>query len=149
MKNKWVLTFTTMLVAANLAAATSIPIQRIDIANIVTTGAVGSSIMLAFNNNDIAPCATSVLAFQDMTTIWAGSGQACSTAITSITIIPIDAETSIGAIYLTPATPVMINERAYSTRLIITQNTAPVFDSINGALVTPGTIQTGVSSQFD
>lgn len=148
MKNKWVLTFTTMLAAANLVAATDIPIQRIDVANMVTTGTVGSSMMVAFNNEEQSPCAATLLAFQDMKTIWAGAGQTCSTAITSITIIPIDTETGIGAIYLTPSTPTMINIRAYSTRLIINQNLAPTFNGINGALVTPGTIQTGVSSQF-
>lgn len=132
---------------AKLLAETSIPIQRIDVANLLTTGAVSSPVMLAFENGGSTPCITSLLAYQETTTIWAGAGQACLSAIASVTITPMDSSSNIGVIYQTPENPVLVDKTRYSTRLLISQNMAPVFNSINGAMISQGTIQIGKSSQ--
>lgn len=136
-----------MLISTRLIAAISIPIQRIDVANLLTTGAIGSSVILAFNNGETNPCSIIQLKYQETATLWAGAGQPCLEAITSFTVMPIDSG-GVGTIYQTPGTPIMIGENFYSTRLIITQNIAPLFDAINGAIITPGTIQTSVVSHF-
>lgn len=143
----WVNSYVFMMVSTGLIAGTSIPVQRIDMANLLTTGAIGSSVTLAFNNGQTSPCSIIQLKYHETVTLWAGTGQPCLTAISSVTVMPID-NNDVGTIYQTPAAPIMINENLYSTRLIITQNIAPLFDGINGAIITPGTIQTGVVSQF-
>ncbi len=104
---KWILihSLITIMVSDKLLADTSVPIQRIDVANLLTTGAVNSPVMLAFDNGSSNPCITSLLAFQDTTTIWAGAGQACLTAISGVTITPIDASSGVGVIYQIPTKP--------------------------------------------
>ena len=147
---KWALIASSIaiIVSAKLQAGTTIPIQRIDVANLLTTGAVNSPVILAFDNGGSNPCVTMLMAFQDTATIWAGTGQTCLTPISSVTITPFNASSGVGVIYQTPANPVVIDNNIYSTRLIISQNTAPVFDAINGAMITPGTIQIGKLSQL-
>lgn len=146
-KGMWVNSLVFMMVSTGLVASTSIPTQRIDVANLLTTGAIGSSVILAFNNGETNPCSIIQLNYQETATLWAGAGQPCLAAVSSVTVMPVD-NNDVGAIYQTLATPIIINENLYSTRLIITQNIAPLFDGVNGAIITPGTLQTGVVSQF-
>jgi hypothetical protein len=85
------------------------------------------------------PCYSTELAFQNILTVWAGIGQKCTTAITSVTITPIAEPGGIGVVYQTPNTFV-VNGSFYSTQITINQGTAPVFDPINGAIISTGTV---------
>ncbi|CAM3083314.1 Uncharacterised protein [Legionella steigerwaltii] len=127
--------FSTTLHAANA------PIQQIDIANLLGSGgATETAVLVAFSNGDSLPCYTTTIAYQAVTSIWAGIGQTCQAPITSITLTPI--ANGLGTVYETPLYPVTVDSSYYSTQIIISQNTAPTFDPNNGNILSPGTLQT-------
>ena len=106
---KWtrVISSIAIIASATLEAGTTIPIQRIDLANLLSTGAVSSPVIVTCGGS--IPCVTSLMAYQDTATIWAGAGQTCVTPISSVTITPLDASSGVGGIYQIPASPVAID----------------------------------------
>lgn len=137
-----------LLASANLNATANSPVQRIDVANLLWNNVIGGNggstkvaVIADFANGGSIPCFSTTLASQGSITVWAGQGQPCTTAITSVTITPLDSPSGLGTVYQAPPdTP--INTSLYSTQLSVIQNTAPVFDPENGALISPGTSTT-------
>lgn len=129
-----------IFIATDLYAANA-PIQRIDIANLLSNGGGISStaVSLEFTNGGSTPCFTTTLPYQGVITVWAGMGQACTTAITNLTITPLAGD--FGVIY-NPPNPLTISNSPYLTQITISQNTAPTFDPTNGTLLSTGTVAT-------
>lgn len=140
-----------VLASASVFAAS--PIQRIDVVNMLwnpngTGGVPGltpTSIVVAFNNGGSRACVTTTLAFQGATTVLAGTGQACTAAITSVSITPIAGPA--GTVYAAPA-DIPITNSYYATQIIINNKTDPIFDATNGAVKTAGAVQATVQGQF-
>ena len=108
-------------------------------------GITSTAVVVAFENGGSAPCFTTTLAFQGAITVWAGIGQACVTTVTSITITPV---AGLGGMIYEPPNDLTINGLLYSTQIVISQNTAPVFDVSNGSLISSGTVLATIQSQL-
>jgi hypothetical protein len=150
---KWIFIYALgVLIASARLFAGNVPIQRIDVANLLSnttggaSGASVTSVVVDFLNGGATPCFTTTLAFQGTVSIWAGIGQTCIAPITSIAITPLPS--ALGLIYDTPASPFTINGSFYSAQITIIQGTAPTFDPNNGALVSTGALQTTMVSHF-
>jgi ABC-type proline/glycine betaine transport system permease subunit len=137
----------TIIVSANLFAVASAPIQRIDVVNILSNG-LGSpsqtSVLVAFGNGGALPCSKITLPFQGSTTVWAGIGQTCVTAVTSVTITAIAGPVGIGAVYDTTPITYSISSSFYSDQISIIQSIAPVFDGSSGAIIAAGFAQASI-----
>ena len=131
-----------------LFAAAGAPIQRIDVVNLLGVGATQTPVTLAFVNAGLNPCFTTTLNFQGAMTLWIGTNQACSTAVTDMTITPLPGFNGVDINYAAPMYPVAINGNLYSTQITISQKTEPVYDPGNGELLIPGTIQTAVQNHW-
>jgi hypothetical protein len=145
MKRMVIQAFLIGLTSTSLIAANA-PIQRVDVFNTLWNSAAGgnggatlTSVQVSFENGGTTPCFTTTLAFGSSTSVWAGQGQACVEPITLATITPLASPLGIGQIYDTPPTTT-INSSFYFTELTINQGTAPTFSSINGDLLTTGTV---------
>ena len=145
--------FFFVLTAQSQVLALAAPIQRIDVVNMLwnpggTGGAAGmtpTSVIVAFNNGGSRACFTSTLLFQAGVTVLAGTGQPCVAAITSVTVTPVAGPA--GLVYAAPSA-VSINGSYYTNQLIISNQTAPVFDTTNGAVATPGAVQVVIQGQY-
>lgn len=127
----------------NLFAANA-PIQRIDVVNLLGAGgSVPTSVTVAFENGVATPCFTTTLPYQGTITVWAGAGQTCGLPIINVVVTP--ASGAGGTVYSSP-NPVAVSSNYYLTQLAISQNTAPIFDPNNGALLMAGTTQIGMMS---
>lgn len=138
-----------ILVSTKLFATANAPIQRIDVVNMLSNNGsqvTQTSVVLAFENGGSTPCFTTTLAFQAATTVWAGTDQACGAGITGVTISPVAGPAGI-VVYNAP-TPPTLNSSLYSTQMIISQNTAPLFDASNGLIIAAGTAQVTTLSQL-
>jgi hypothetical protein len=145
------------------ANAAPVPVQRIDVINMLwnpTAGATGltpTSVLLKFfpKSNSSTPCFTVTLPFEGSSTFFAGTGFACTTAVGSMSVTPV-ANPVLGttAVYAPIASYTLVSAAApspgtdggaFSTQLMIEQKagtgsgTAPVFNTANGTLTTPGT----------
>jgi hypothetical protein len=148
MKRKLLLAVHTLLAVTTTTSlfAAPTPTQQIDVVNMLwntnaTSGAAEltqTSVIVAFNNGGAKPCATSVVAFQGVTTVLAGAGQACVAPITSISLTPVTGPA--GLIYSAPA-DTTISGTLYATQIIVDGKTDPVFNATNGSVTTPGTVQ--------
>jgi hypothetical protein len=149
MKGKLIINILLGLVSTPLLAANA-PIQRVDLVNMLGAGgATPTSILVTFNTDTgTLPCVSKTLAYQDAITVWAGIGQACITPVTSITVTPVAGSNGV-SIYDTPIAPTYLSSSFYSTQITISQNTAPVFDSGNGSLISTGTLQVTTTSHWD
>lgn len=142
---KWLL-IVLLFNASNLFAFANAPIQRIDITNWLWNhviggngGATKTSVKIVFENGGAVPCFTTILPFQSSLTVWAGLSQSCVAAITSVTFFPMDS--SLGTVYLPPDNTIHLDASLYYAQLTVIQNTAPVFDSSNGSIASPGIAQ--------
>lgn len=134
-------------------SATLAPVQRIDVVNMLwnpsaTGGAAGltpTSVVVTFNNGGSRPCFTSTLLFQAGVTVLAGTGQPCVAPVTTITVTPVAGPAGLTYAALTG---VSINSAYYSSQYIVTNQTAPVFDTTNGAVATIGAAQVVVQGQY-
>lgn len=138
MKNKWIIMWVSVIFNQVVAAANA-PIQRVDVVNMLGSGAAATAVVVSFNNGVATPCFTKTLAYLGDITVWAGTGQACVTPISSVTIAPVAG--TAGAIYDTPMMPTLISNTLYSTQIKISEHAAPVFDPTNGSLLMTGTLQ--------
>lgn len=138
MKSKWIIMW-VLLILNQVAAAANAPIQRVEVVNMLGSGAAATAVVVSFNNGVSTPCLTKTLAYLGDITVWAGTGQACVTPITSVTIAPIAG--TAGVIYDTPMMPTLISNTLYSTQIKISEHAAPVFDPTSGSLLTSGTLQ--------
>lgn len=150
MKRKWliILALLAPITSVNLFAANA-PIQRIDVVNILgnsSGGVTETPVVLSFDNGGSAPCFTTTLAFQGATTLWAGIGQSCVSAVTSLTVTPI-AGSGSGTVYVAPPIST-INNTFYSAQITIAQNTPPQFDPSDGSITTAGTVLVTTVSHF-
>lgn len=150
MKTIWIITSVLLaLLISNLSmAAVNSPIQRIDVVNSLWNGTgvlTQTAVIISFNNGGAEPCFTTTLAYQASATLWAGAGQACTTAVTSATITPVNS--IFDGLYQIPAST-LINSNRYLTQMIINQNTAPVFSTNDGSITTAGTVQVSLLSNL-
>lgn len=144
MKKKWTgfQAVLAILLAGDLFAMANAPIQRIDVANLLSSGGSGAgdatltAVDVAFDNGGTTPCYTTRLAFQGDITVFAGADEACIAPVRSVIITPVAGP--IGLVYEAPAVPTVISEGVYVTQLIISQDTPPTFDASNGALLISG-----------
>lgn len=129
--------------STQLIAAGNAPIQRIDVTNQLSNGSTGPTltpVLLSFDNDNSVPCFTTTLAYNAQTTIYAGKDQACVKAITSVTFTPL-AGTSAYSTYDAPTDPIYIASGFYLAQMTISQNTVPLFDPLNGVLISTGTMK--------
>lgn len=145
MKNKWVIQ-SVLAMLVNCVWAANAPIQRIDVVNMLGSGGSVSSVVVSFSTGVATPCVTKTLPYLGAMTVWAGTGQACTTPITSVIITPV--VVSGNAIYGTTPVLTSVNNTLYSTLITINQATAPAFDPSNGALLIPGTLQALVENHL-
>jgi hypothetical protein len=125
-------------------------IQQINVTNVLwnpngTAGAPGmtqTSVLVSFHNGGAKPCFTTTLAYDGMTTVLVGSGQACVAAVTSVSFAPVAGPS--GNVYAAP-TDVTIDGSYFVTQMLIDNGTDPVFDTTNGLIKTQGVVQ--VTSQ--
>ncbi len=147
------LVFLLGLTFQTATSATLAPIQRIDVVNMLwnpggTGGVAGltpTSVVVAFNNGGSRPCFTSTLLFQAGVTVLAGTGQPCVAPVTTITVTPVAGPAGLAYAALSP---ISINGAYYTNQYIITNQTAPVFDTTNGAVATPGAAQVVIQGQY-
>lgn len=92
-------------------------------------------------------CWSSSLAYLADFTIRSGAGQNCPNLISEIKVTPI-VVASVLQTYSGPYT-IAIDPTKYSSQITINQATAPVFDSTNGLVTTPGTITADIQAQFN
>lgn len=143
MNGKWNILF-VLAVSVKLYAANA-PIQRIDVVNLLGVGgATPTSVAISFSNGVSTPCFSTTLPYLGALTVWVGVGQACTSAITAVTVIP----TGANLVYSAPTNPNPINGAQYLTQIAISQNTAPVFDPNTGSLLTLGTTQVNAISNL-
>lgn len=145
MKNKGMMLGALLTLASSTQAANA-PIQRVDVVNLLGTGALISSVVVSFSNGVSTPCVTKTLPYLGAITVWAGTGQTCVTPISTITVTPVTG--TAGALY--EAIPIMtsISTTMYSSQLTISQSTSPMFDPSNGSLLISGTAQATVVSNL-
>lgn len=145
MKKYSLLTQTVFILLASHSLFAGAPIQRIDVVNMLwnqngtgaTPGITPTAIIVSFNNGGLKPCFTITLPFQGSTTVFAGPGQICINAITSVNFAAVAGPA--GTVYSAP-TPLNINGAYYSSQIIVNDATDPVFDTTNGAVQTQGTM---------
>lgn len=98
-----------------------------------------------FNDTSGKACWTTTLAYQADFTLHSGLGQNCPTAITSLSVTPI----LVSNVLQTYSGPYTINldMTKYAYQINIVQDVAPVFESTNGLVKTPGTITAQLQMQ--
>lgn len=112
-----------------------------------STGMTPTSVTVQFYDDASGKaCWSTVLAYQADFTLRAGQGQACNTAVHQVTITPVMVA-SLLQTYTGPYT-FNIDTTKYSNQIMILQDTAPVFNTANGLVTTPGTIKVDVQSQY-
>ena len=144
---------TQSLASHQYANVTVTPIQQISVTNMLwnangTGGAPGmtqTSVVVAFNNGGSHPCYTTTLAFEGYYNLSVGTGLSCVAAVTSVSFTPVAGPA--GAVYTAP-TNTSINGSYYTSQLIVSDNTDPVFDTTNGAVNTAGTVAVSYQGQF-
>lgn len=136
------LVLSTLIASTNLFALANAPIQRVDVVNQLWNNLAGgdggltnTAVILTFNNGGLSPCFTTTLAFQASITVLAGIGQACVSPVTDITITPL--ETAIGLVYQMPP-DITLYAQYYSSQILISQLSPPVFDPANATILAPG-----------
>lgn len=137
----WALLAPTYLFAANT------PIQRLDVANLLWNSTAGgnggftnTAVIVEFSNGGLAPCFSTTLPFQATITVWAGLDFPCVTPITNVSVTPIET-LPLGLVYLAPENT-LIQAHVYSTQMLISQLSPPLFDPDNATLMSPGTVIT-------
>lgn len=134
--------------SGSLFAAGNAPVQRIDVVNLLSSGGTSpgdstlTAVEVSFDNGGAEPCMTATLAFQGEITVYAGADEECVAPISLVTVTPIAGP--LGLVYQAPAAPTVISRGYYATQMVVNQSSPPVFDSANGALLTPG--KAGVSA---
>jgi hypothetical protein len=132
-----------VLLATQMFAANA-PIQRIDIVNLLwndvagVPGSTDTPILIAFYNGGTIPCYTTTVPFRAAITVWAGIGQACITPVSDLTITPV----ANPVVTYAPAVIATLSGGYYVTELTVSQNSPPLFDPSNGAVLAPGTAKT-------
>jgi hypothetical protein len=152
MRKTWIVA-QTVIVALLTSSAFSAPIQQVNVTNMLwnanaTSGVPGitpTSIVANFYNGGTKPCFTITIAFKGSTTVQAGTGLPCVTAITSVSFTPVAGP--VGAVYTTPP-DTAINGSYYTTQLIVQNGTDPVFDTTNGAVKTEGVVSISSHGQL-
>lgn len=149
MNRTWIML--SLLVSSSVFAFANAPVQRIDIVNNLWNELAGgdggqtrTSVKIELDNGDASPCFTKIMPFQSNITVYAGIGQLCVNKVVAITITPDSGPGTLEPSYNPPATPTAIDSDLYLTQIAISQDTAPVYDVINGSLVTMGTVLTSV-----
>lgn len=153
MKRKLIVANTILAILASTQILAAGPIQRIDVLNMLwnknatdkVQGLTPTQVVVAFNNGGPKPCFTSTLNYQGAATVYAGVGQPCVNAISSVTITPVAG--AAGLVYSAPSA-YNINVSHFSTQMIIDNGIDPLFDSTNGAVKTPGTVEVIAQGQF-
>lgn len=155
MKKKWMIsqTLVLILISSSVFAIANAPIQRIDIINNLWNSLAGgsggqtqTSVKVELDNGSPGPCFTKILPYQSAITVYAGIGQSCINKVVAITVTPYSGPGTLSPSYDPPGTPQAINSSLYLTQIAISQNTAPVYDSINGSLLMKGTVLTTIVS---
>lgn len=147
-----------LIIATNVSAAIY---QQIQVANMLynqdATGAnpgmsPTSVLVKGFVSGSGTACYSATIPFQSSISITTGTGQACSTAIATMTFTPV-AIATVGTAYTAPATLTLSNN--FTQQLLIQQTPkagavsfGPVFDATNGVVVTPGTVTVSVQADF-
>ena len=111
----------------------------------VSIGVTGTAVTVKlFPTGSSTACATLTLPFQGVGTAAVGPGNACKTAVDTITVAPI-AATTIGTVYSAPAN-YTVDPNDYNIQIMVKQRDAaaptyygPVFSTSNGIVATPGT----------
>lgn len=133
---------------SSAAHAATAPVQRVDVVNLLAhsksaPGVTASPVTVKFFTSTSAttPCATSTLPYDGATSIFAGTGLACTTAITNISVTPLVGPGNIVAYSaLTGSGGNFTATGKFSTQLEIIEGTAPTFTAANGALASAGTV---------
>lgn len=153
MKRKLILTTAALALAASAQVFAAGPLQRIDVVNLLwnsnasngVQGLTPTSVLVAFNNGGTKPCFSTTLLFQGSTTLLSGTGQPCSTAVTSITFTPVSGPA--GLVYAAPAA-YTVNTAYFGTQLYLSNGTDPIFDTTNGAVRSQGSVAVTAQGQF-
>lgn len=135
-------TLLLVIASTKLFATPGAPIQRIDLANILSNagGITETSVLASFTeNNATTPCYQTTLAFNQVMTVWVGANQSCTMPITSLSITPVADANGNAPVYLAPDV-YPIASTYFSTQITISQNTAPTFDPSNGSVLSFGTV---------
>lgn len=114
---------------------------------ITNPGMTPTSVTVAFTDSVTSKiCWSTILTFQSDFTIRTGAKQGCLNPVSQVTITPI----AVGGVLNTYSGPltVPIDLTKYSTQITIVQNAAPVFDTTNGLISTPGTMQVNQQAQY-
>lgn len=153
---KWIFTVKEILLAAALfifcSNSYAAYLQTIQLVNLlanttVTTGMTPTAVTIQFyDDNSGKACWTTTLNYLADFTIHSGAGQSCATAITHLAVTPILVATVLQT-YTGPYT-VNIDGAKFATQITLIQATAPVFNTANGLVTTPGTIGSEVQDQF-
>lgn len=155
MNIKWIIAPLMLMTIASPTgfALNNAPIQRIDIVNNLWNSALGgsggqtqTSVKIELDNGSPSPCFTKILPFQGDITVYAGIGQSCINKVVAITVTPYLGPGTLTPSYDVPAGPSAINNTQYLTQIVISQNSAPVYDAINGSLIMKGTVLTTIVS---
>lgn len=152
------------LLAASLILTTNASaglLQQIQIANMLyNQDATGSNpgmsttavLVKGFTNGASTACFTATIGYQGSISFATGTGQTCTTAVTTVTFTPV-ATAIVGIAYTAPATVTLNN--SFTQQLLIEQTPmsgstsyGPVFDTTNGTVATPGTITIDVQSHI-
>lgn len=124
--------------------AANAPIQRLDIVNLLWNdvaaipGITDTAVQISFYNGESVPCLTTTLAFQAAMTLWVGIGQTCVKPIHEITVTPV----ANPEVIYDPAVTSTISSGYYATQVTVSQNSPPVFDPTNGAVLAAGSLKT-------
>lgn len=128
--------------SCNLYAASNVPIQRIDVIDLLGTGGAVTAVTVAFNNGGASPCFTANLPFQGAVSVLSGIGQSCVAPVNSIVV------TTVGDVYDNTPMYYSIDTSFYLAQMTITELTAPVFNGSSGAVITPGVAQAIVTNRL-
>ncbi len=141
------------LMFSGAASAETAYLQVIQLVNFLantaaaSTGMTPTSVTVQFYDDASGKaCWSTVLAYQADFTLRAGQGQACNTAVHQVTVTPV----MVAGLLQTYTGPFTFNvdTTKYSNQIMLSQDTAPVFNTANGLVATPGTIKVDIQSQY-
>lgn len=147
MKKALALAIALLGASSAVQAATAAPVQRIDIVNLLahskaTPGVTASPVTVKFyTNGSSAACSTATLPYDGAVTLFAGTGLACTTAITNISVTVLAGSGNVIVYNDYPSTALTATGK-YSTQIEIIEATsgAPTFNSSVGSVTTKGTM---------
>lgn len=134
------------LVAANQYTQSIYVVNFLANKNIADPGMTPTAILVDYYNGDQKPCWSKRINYQEDDTIHAGPTQGCVNKVNRVVVTPMAVAEKLN-IYQGPA-EVAIDTTKYSTQITITQDKSPLFDTQNGLVATPGTIQIKTQSQL-